>query len=157
MDELEEGRRINMRWIALPVLLFLSLFVWSTDRVSLQGERTVYTVNCVNGAWTGERCSGTLVAGPRFRYRALKAHMEVLFWVLGAQEPSSKLSGCTIEDGRNWTCPEGADAVKSLTLGMARGEPMRNPAWHTLPFHAVPKLTWWLLQTGFGPAQLVAN
>ena len=157
MDKLDEGRRVKMRWIAVPVLLFLLLFVWSTDRVSLQGERTVYTVNCVNGTWTGERCSGTLVAGPRFRYRALKAHMEVLFWVLGAQDPSSKLTGCTIEDGRNWTCPERDDAVKSLTLGMARGEPMHNAAWHTLPFHAVPKVSWWLLQFEFGPIQLLVN
>lgn len=142
-----------MRWVALPVLLFLVIFVWSTDRVSLQDERTVYTVNCVNGMWNGSRCSGTLSAGPRYRYRALKAHKEVLFWILGAQESSSKLISCTIQDGRNWTCPHSTDAPKSLTLEMARGEPLQNAAWSTRPFHAVPKVTWWLLEFGFGPAQ----
>jgi len=148
MDGSNVAQQPKMRWLVVPVLLALVLFVWTTDRVSLQGERTVYTVACVNGAWGSSGCSGKLTAGPRYRYRALRAHMEVLFWVLGAQEPSSKLTGCTIQDGRNWTCPGSGDASKSVTLGMSRGEPMQNSSWPTQPFHAVSKVRWWLLTFG---------
>ena len=144
------NRRIwlNSRWLALPVVLLLALFIWAGDRVTLQGERTIYTVTCVNGAWAGSSCSGEIAAGPRYRYRALKARGEVLFWVLGAQEPSSKLVGCTIEDGRNWICPQSADASKSITLTLTRGEPVRNSAGPTLPFHSVSKLSWTMLDAG---------
>ena len=43
----------------------------------MQGERTIYTVECQAGSWNGDRCSGQLVAGPRYRYRALPPHSEV--------------------------------------------------------------------------------
>ena len=43
----------------------------------MQGERTVYTVDCTNGAWQGDHCSGQVAAGMRYRYRALKGHGEV--------------------------------------------------------------------------------
>lgn len=139
---------LNSRWLALPGGLLLALFMWAGDRVTLQGERTIYTVICVNGAWAGNSCSGQIGAGPRYRYRALKARGEVLFWVVGAQEPSSKLVGCTIEDGRNWICPESADASKSITLTLTHGKPLRNSAGPTLPFHAVSKLSWKMLDAG---------
>jgi hypothetical protein len=152
---MDEIKRFKFRWVATPVFLLLVFFIWSSDRVTLQGERTIYTVNCVNGTWDGHRCNGLLTTGPRFRYRALKAHGEVLFWVLGAQEPSSKLTGCTIQDGRNWTCPASNDAPKSLTLGIAHGEPLRNPAWPTVPFHSVSKVIWLLLDVGFKFAPMI--
>ena len=144
-----QSKRFKFRWVATPVLLLLVFLIWSSDRVTLQGERTVYTVTCAGDAWVGNQCRSVITAGPRFRYRALRARGEVLFWVLGVQEPSSKLTGCTIQDGRNWTCPASDDAPKSLTLGIARGEPLRNPAWPTLPFHSVSKVTWLLLDVGF--------
>jgi hypothetical protein len=78
---MDEIKRFKFRWVATPVFLLLVFFIWSSDRVTLQGERTIYTVNCVNGTWDGHRCNGLLTTGPRFRYRALKAHGEVLFWV----------------------------------------------------------------------------
>jgi hypothetical protein len=124
-------------------------FIWSTDKITLQGERTIYTVNCAQGAWDGKRCSGTLDAGPRYRYRALTARGEVLFWVLGANEPSSKLTGCTVQDGRNWACPVSPDANKSITLAIASGDPLTNAAWPTRPMHAVSKVTWILLSWGW--------
>jgi hypothetical protein len=65
------------------------------------------------------------------------------------QEPSSKLTACTIKDGRNWTCPASADAPKSLTLALSQGEPVRNPAWPTRPFHSTSKVGWLLLDAGF--------
>jgi len=152
---MEHSNQLKFRWIAIPALLFLGFFVWTTDKITLQGERTIYTVNCLNGSWNGKRCSGEIATGPRFRYRALMAHGEVLFWVLGAQEPSSKLTGCKIEDGRNWTCPESADAPKSLTLALSGGKPVRNPAWSTRPFHSVSKVSWLLLRFGFKFVQVI--
>lgn len=152
---MERNKRFKFRWVASPVLLMLVFFIWASDRVTLQGERTIYTVDCVNGRWEGNRCAGHIAAGPRFRYRALKARGEVLFWVLGAREPSSKLPGCTIQDGRNWTCPDSPEAPKSVTLAMARGDPLRNPAWPTRPFHAVSKVSWLLLDFGFSLLQFI--
>lgn len=144
----QEVRRIKTWWIALPVLVMLLFFIWTTDRVSFQGERTIYTVNCLGGNWVGDRCSGEMVPGPRVRYRALRAHSEVLFWAVGANAPLSKLTKCNIQDGRNWTCPTSDDASKSLALGMLAGQPMQNAAWSTQPFHAVSKVRWLLLYFG---------
>lgn len=140
---------MKQHWVAIFVTFFLMTFyIWTTDTVTLQGERTVYTVDCLNGTWVGNRCSGEISAGPRFRYRALKGHREVLFWVLGAKQPSSKLTGCTVQDGRNWTCPESADAPKSLTLVMTNGEPVHNSTRSTRPFHSDSKVNWILLDFG---------
>jgi len=146
---MRKEKRFKARWIGIPFLMTLLLFLWATDRVTLQGERTVYTVNCLNGAWSGNGCGGQVVAGPRYRYKALKNRGEVLFWVLGTQEPSSKLTGCTIQDGRNWACPPTADASTSLTLSMEHGEPKRSTSWPTVPFHSTSKPSWFLLDLGF--------
>lgn len=145
---MNQPKRFKLRWIALAFLVIGALLIWAGDNVTIQGERTVYTVDCQGGSWTGNRCSGKLAAGPRFRYRALKARGEVLFWTLGVQEPSAKLTGCTIRDGRNWTCPPSAEAPKSVTLALTRGEPVRNPGQPTRPFHSTSKVGWLLL--GYG-------
>jgi len=152
---MDQSKRFKVRWVAIPVLLFFVFLIWSTDRVTLQGERTIYTAECRSGSWNGNRCSGQIVAGPRFRYRALKLRGEVLFWVLGSKEPSAKLTGCTIQDGRNWTCPASADAPKSLTLALAGGEPLRNEAWPTRPFRSTSKVGWLLLNFGFKFAPVI--
>lgn len=108
----------------------------------------MYTVDCLNGAWAGNRCSGELSAAARYRYRALKNRGEVLFWVLGSPEPSAKLTQCVIQDGRNWTCPAGPEAAKSITLALVKGQPVHNAAWPTRPFYSVSKLNWTLLKLG---------
>lgn len=149
---MKQSKRFKLRWITIFALLLLGFFIWTTDKITLQGERTIYTVECRNGTWDGDRCSGKLAAGPRFRYRALKAHGEVLFWVLGRQEPSAKLTGCAIQDGRNWTCPASADSAKSLTLTLSGGEAVQNLTWPTRPFHATSKVAWWLLNIGLNSA-----
>lgn len=146
---MNQSRRRQLRWLAISILALMVYFIWTTDKITLQGERTVYTVNCGNGAWDGNRCSGELVAGPRYRYRALKARGEVLFWVLGANEPSSKLTGCTIVDGRNWSCPVSPHANMSVTLALDAGEPQTNAAWPTRPLHGVSKMTWIFLDLGW--------
>jgi len=117
--------------------------------VTMQGERTIYTVDCVRGAWEGDHCNGTLAAGARYRFRALKPHGEVIFWTVGSSEPSGKFNDCTIQDGRNWACKVCADTSRSITLEMAHGKPVVTAAAPTRPFRAVSKWRWLLLQRGY--------
>ena len=131
----------------------LGFAAWASDFITLQGERTVYTVECRDGAWAGERCAGKLVVGQRYRYRALTPHKEVIFWTVGTEEPSGKFGECAIQDGRNWVCKPNGDAPRSITLQMADGVPIANPG--TRPFRAVSKWRWMLLKRGFGASAAV--
>jgi len=138
------------KWtIVVPVALVVGGMIWAADFITLQGERTVYTAGCDNGKWEVNRCTGTLVAGERFRFRALKAHREVFFWNVGvASDPSGKFTDCEITDGRNWICKPTTDGVKSITLQMLRGKPVPDTSGKTRPSHPVSKWTWTLL--GYG-------
>jgi hypothetical protein len=128
-------------------LAFLAAMLWSGDQITLQGERTVYTVECQRGNWQGQRCGGRLVAAARVRFRALKAHREVPYWTAGASEPSGKFTDCDIQDGRNWSCKLNADAPPPITHEMVHGRPIADPG-NPKPFHAVAKWRWWLLRWG---------
>ena len=137
-------------WASLIVLLAVLLFsAWASDFITMQGERTVYTVECHGGAWLDDRCSGKMVAGIRYRYRALKPHHEVIFWKVGSSDHSGKFDDCAIQDGRNWVCKPSSDAPRSITLVMSEGTPLPGPAGVTLPFRAVSKWRWLLLDRGF--------
>ncbi|MDE2394306.1 MAG: hypothetical protein KGL43_08570 [Burkholderiales bacterium] len=129
---------------------------WASDCLTLDGERTVFTAECRDGVWQGSRCHGELAAGERLRYRALKAHREVVFWRVGAAEPSAKFEACSVEDGRNWNCPPSTESARSFTQEMRRGVPVPTPGVHNLAYHAVSKWRWWLLQLGL-PAGSRAN
>jgi hypothetical protein len=130
------------------LVVAVAVFVaWANDAMTLQAERTVYTVACQGGGWEGERCTGKLVASDRYRFRALKAHSEVLFWVAGSSaEPSGRLSPCEIKDGRNWSCKPSAEAARTITLKMVRGRAVPDPSANTRPFHAISKWRWLLLR-----------
>jgi hypothetical protein len=137
------------RWLwAIASLVVLVGLVWASDWITLQDERTVFTADCERGTWQGARCSGRLVAGPRYRFHVLKAHGEVLFWSVGDAQPAGKLAPCAITDGREWACGPGADPGRTITLRMSRGRPIPTPGVATRPFHAVPKWRWWLLRCG---------
>ncbi len=131
------------------ILAGLGFAAWASDFITMQGERTIYTVECRDGAWAGDRCAGTLVAGQRYRYRALPPHNEVVFWTAGTNEPSGKFGDCAVKDGRNWVCKPNADAARSITLQMVEGAPVAGPASVTRPFRAVSKWRWLLLQRGW--------
>jgi hypothetical protein len=136
-------------WLAVFAALAAVIFaVWVSDRVTLQGERTVYTVECRDGAWQGARCSGRLVAAERFRFRALKPHREVVFWTVRGQAPSGKFTDCNIKDGRNWTCTANAEASSTITLQMSGGLPVHDTTGRTRAFHSVTKWQWFLLSWG---------
>jgi len=137
-------------WVIIAaVFAALGFAAWASDFVTMQGERTVYTVDCVDGTWQGDRCAGRLSAGVRYRYRALKPHGEVIFWTVGTKEPSGKFDDCEIQDGRNWVCKICPDAARSITLRMAQGAPVSDYPAVTKPFRSVSKWRWLLLERGF--------
>ena len=133
----------------IALFVALGFAAWASDFVTMQGERTVYTVDCDGGSWQGDRCSGKVKAGTRYRYRALKPHNEVIFWTVGTSEPSGKFEDCRIQDGRNWVCKVCADASRSITLEMAQGKPVVTADAATRPFRAVSKWRWLLLRRGY--------
>ena len=136
-------------WLyVIATLAVLAAMGWASDTITLQDERTIYTVECRQGDWHGQRCSGTLVAADRFSFRVLKARREVLFWRVGAREPSGKFTNCLIQDGRNWRCDLVAGQYDTVTHEMVHGRPVRDTSGLTLPLHAVPKWRWWLLRSG---------
>ena len=135
--------------IVAAVFAALGFAAWASDFVTMQGERTVYTVDCVDGAWLGDRCAGRLSPGVRYRYRALKPHGEVIFWTVGTKEPSGKYDDCQIQDGRNGVCKICPDAARSITLRMAQGAPVSDYPAVTKPFRSVSKWRWLLLEGGF--------
>lgn len=138
------------RWTVAITVALLLLLAWGGDFVTLQGQHTVYTVRCEDGTWNGTACSGHLAAGDRYRFRVLKAHGEVLFWIAGSREPSGKLTGCVVRDGRNWSCPASPDASRSITLALVRGRAQHDAAGNTRPFRAISKWKWWWLRAGLG-------
>ena len=133
----------------IAIVAALGFAAWASDFITMQGERTIYTVECRGGAWAGDRCDGNLVAGQRYRYRALTRHREVIFWTVGTTEPSGKIGECAIKDGRNWICKANADAARSITLQMVDGAPVSGPISVTRPFRAVSKWRWMLLKRGW--------
>jgi len=141
-----------MRRVWAFVVLVLAVLVfsaWASDFITMQGERTIYTVDCRDGTWAQDHCSGKLVAGKRYRYRALKPHNEVIFWTVGSADRSGKFDDCVIQDGRTWACKPGNDAARSITLSMSDGAAVPGPPSITLPFRAVSKWRWLLLARGF--------
>ena len=126
----------------------LTAYAWATDKVAWQGECTVYTVRCDQGNWQANQCSGKLLAGERYRFRTLKPHREVLFWVVGSSTPSGKLTDCSIDDRRHWACKPNADTPRSITLRMVSGRPTQDASAGTIAFHSVEKWRWWLLRLG---------
>ena len=136
-------------WIVvLGAFLFLGIAAFANDVVTVQGEWTVYTVNCQNGVWQGTQCTGNLIAGDRYRFRTLKAHREVMFWISGSSVPSGKFTDCEITDGRNWSCKPNADSPRTITHAIVRGRPKPEPDAGTRPFHCVSKWRWWFLKYG---------
>jgi hypothetical protein len=142
-------------WFFVAAISLLPLgTAWVTDSVTLEGERTIYTAECEGGNWSTDpvpACGGTLVAGERFRFRALRAHSEVLFWTVGdSRRPSGKFSGCTVVDSRNWSCPGNEQSRDTITHQMLDGSPQSDSSGRARSFHAVEKWRWLMLR-GFSP------
>ena len=136
-------------WLSVIAILVIGLILgWGSDAVTLQGERTVYTLQCVDGQWQGDSCGGHVAPGNRYRFRVLKAHEEVVFWTAGASGPSGKFVDCKIEDGRNWICPPGTQVSGTITTEIRRGVPVVDVSGKAQAFHAVSKWRWYLVKWG---------
>src|SRR4051794_22970408 len=143
-----DGSRLLV-WIAIALGVgSLGLMLWASDKITYEGERTIYTVACEQGSWDGLRCGGKMVAGKRYRFKASRNKQEVLFWVVGSPEPSGKYSKCTVQDRGNWKCDVAANDAASVTREMVNGRPAPDPDNPGRPFYAVPKWEWWLLDAG---------
>jgi hypothetical protein len=139
-------RRPRLALRGLAVLAVLAVLVWGSDRITLQGERTIYTVECEGGAWAGAHCAGKLVPGPRYAFRASRRRGEVLHWIRGSTEPSGRYTDCTVKDRDNWSCNAYVDGKPRLTYEIVDGRPTRGIGGLTTPFHDVPKWKWWALR-----------
>jgi hypothetical protein len=140
---------MNPKWIALVIVATaLALALWGSDKITYEGERTIYTVQCEQGTWEGLQCKGKMTAGERYRFRASASKQEVLYWVVGSSEPSGKFSRCTVKDRGNWSCEEATDQPRTITRAMMNGRPRREDEGEHIPFRAVPKWVWWVLDVG---------
>jgi hypothetical protein len=149
----EDGKRRGSPLIkALSLLVVVVLVVallWGSDRITLQGERTIYTVDCEGGTWNGSTCSGHLAVGKRYAFRASQTRNEVVYWVRSSTAPSGKYADCKVTDRDNWSCAAPADGTpKTIAYDMAKGKPDHGGSGNLLPFHAVPKWKWWLMDVG---------
>lgn len=136
--------RVALR--GLLVLAALALALWASDKASWEGERTLYTVDCRDGVWAAQRCTGRLAAAAAYRFEVHRVEREVWVWSGNDAAPLGKLRNCDISDGFNWSCPPGPDAGKSVTLEMRRGLGVASPELGVKDLHAVAKLHWLYLR-----------
>ena len=133
---------------AFVVVFGLGAFIWASDRITLEGERTVYTVACEQGTWDGLRCTGRITAGDRHRFRSSKSRHEVAYWIAGSPAPSGKYIDCVVTDRDRWTCDARVGDQPSITHEFSDGRPANHISGLDTPFHAVAKWKWWALRAG---------
>ncbi len=140
---------MNVKWTAVVVVVIvLGVALWASDKITYEGERTIYTVLCEHGNWEGLRCKGRMVAGDRYRFRASATKQEVLYWVVGSAQPYGKFSRCAVKDRGNWSCEPAAGQPATITRAMMNGRPRHEEEEGHIPFRAVPKWVWWVLRAG---------
>lgn len=151
----DDGKRrgsgvARVLWTVAAVVL-VAMLLWGSDRITLQGERTIYTVDCEGGTWQGRECSGRLVPGKRYAFRASKSRHEVLYWIRGSDAPSGKYSRCKVADRDNWSCDVASGSGSStIAFEMVKGRPARAGSAIPAAYHSVPKWKWWLMDVGYG-------
>jgi hypothetical protein len=140
---------MNPKWVTIGVVVaVLGVAMWASDKITYEGERTIYTVRCEQGNWDGLLCRGTMVASDRYRFKASISKQEVLYWVVGSSQPSGKFGKCAVKDRGNWSCEASAGQPPTITRAMMNGRPRREEDEQHIAFHAVPKWVWWVLDTG---------
>lgn len=137
-----------MKLFAALLIFGAAVVIWASDRVTLQGERTLYGVECPEGRWEGWRCTGKLAAGERYRFRASKSRQEVIYWIANSSQASGKYRDCKVKDRDNWTCSTSADVPRAVTHEIMNGVPVGAETGPDVPFHAVRKWKWWMLRAG---------
>ena len=145
---MKAGRSITGVLLGVALLLASVLLIWASDRITLQGERTLFAVSCEQGQWEGERCTGRLVPGDRYAFRTSKSRREVLHWIRGSQAPSGKYTDCNIKDRDNWSCDIRRTQGSGMTRAMTNGVLTDICPESTGRFHWVSKWKWWALRIG---------
>ena len=141
--------RISVSTLVIAAIaIVIGVLIWASDKITLQGERTIYSVQCRDGTWQGWRCTGILVAGDRYRFLASRSRQEVIFWAVGSRRPSGKYTDCVVKDRDNWKCNAQPGQPAAVTNELVHGTPASSEANLTAPFHAVRKWKWWLLYGG---------
>jgi hypothetical protein len=143
-------RMFNRIFPALFVVVVIATLIWGSDRITLQGERTIYTVDCAQGVWEGNRCTGALTAGPRYAFRASVRRHEVIYWIRDSTAPSGKYSDCTVKNRDNWSCNVEVGQPPAVAYEMHDGRPTRGSIGLSMTFHDVPKWKWWAISYGIG-------
>jgi hypothetical protein len=144
-----EFQKLNVRAgaiIALGVVAFLGVDGWLSDFVTAKGEATVYTAECEGGSWQGAACTGHLAAGDRYRFHAVKARGEVLYWTSSQSGAVGKLQDCEIRSGRNWRCKSSDSGAETITFELAHGMPVRTPDAMVVEAHPISKERWYLIR-----------
>jgi hypothetical protein len=143
------GRRLVPKTLVSFVLVAFVIVVWASDRITLQGERTIYTVTCGGGGgWVGTLCTGTLVAGERYAFRASRRRHEVYYWIRNSDQLSGRYSDCVVMDRDNWSCNATLGDQATITHEVAKGRPTHDSFGNGASFHDVPKWKWWLIRLG---------
>jgi hypothetical protein len=132
----------------IVIVVSLAAFIWASDRITLEGERTIYTVGCEQGVWDGLRCTGRITAGDRYRFRASRSRHEIVYWIAGSPKPSGKYNDCDVTDRDRWSCKAGPGDLPTIAHELQDGKPVQRAASPDLPFHAVHKWKWWAMDMG---------
>jgi hypothetical protein len=140
---------VGGKWL-FPFLLIAALVavIWASDRITLQGERTIYTVECVGGAWQDLLCTGEVKTGARYRFRASKTRGEVVHWIAGSAERSGKMTDCTVRDRGNWSCKTPDSANPAIAQAMVNDRLSPKPGSAAITFHMIAKWKWWAIYWG---------
>ena len=129
------------------VVIVVTVLVWAGDRITLKGHHTLHTVECLDGNWQRERCTGVMVAGDRYRFSASRTRQEVICWIVGSKQPSGKYTNCVVNDRDNWKCNMTPGEPATITHALVNGRP-DNGGTEPQSIHIVPKWKWWLLRSG---------
>lgn len=135
----------------------LGSVIWASGKLSLQGERTVYTAACVGATWEGLRCSGHLVPAERYRFHVDQARSEVRFRLVGGSSGWHTMRGCRVSDAMNWACPGSSEAGDPIATEMSAGRPVAAGATRSAEnLRAITKWRWYTLRWGIGSDNGVA-
>lgn len=146
--ERRRGDAVNVALFVTVVFAGLAAFIWASDRITLEGERTIYTVACEQGVWDGLRCTGRIKAAERYRFRASRSRHEIVYWVAGSPRPSGKYLDCDVTDRDRWSCKAGPGDLPTIAHELQDGKPVQRIGGVDLPFHAVHKWKWWAMDFG---------
>ena len=150
---------LRRSFVAAAVLLtgaVLGSVIWASGKVSLQGERTVYTAACLGADWEGTRCSGRLVPAKRYRFHVDQERNEVRFILVGGSTGWRTMRSCHVTDAMNWACAGFAEAGEPVTTEMREGRPVVGATRSTENLRAITKWRWHALRWGIGSDRGVA-